>query len=215
MNGIANSSHVGGVPEEPELWAYLKSLSSGERLSGTVADVRQFGVFVALDEGPPHPVYPGVGFIAIPDLSWRRFESVAEVVEIGQRITCEFLYFDSWNGEARLSLRALEPDPFQQFADSAREGVQVDGIVTKLVPFGAFVCVAEGVEGLVHLDELALEPVETPEQVVQVGDQVRVIVLRIERDRRRLGLSRRLAPADSGRRGQVQAEGCKGDEVTE
>ncbi|MER5934269.1 S1 RNA-binding domain-containing protein [Streptomyces sp. NPDC002054] len=185
------------ITENPELWAFLKSLRSGDHLSGTVADVRSFGVFVALDDGPQHPVYPGVGFITIPDLSWRRFESVSEVVEIGQQVTCEFLYFDSWNGEARLSLRALEPDPFQQFADMVREGMQVDGRVTKLVPFGAFVCVADGVEGFVHLEELALEPVETPEQAVQVGDRIKVVVTRVERDRRRLGLSRRQAEAGS------------------
>ncbi|MFJ7773863.1 S1 RNA-binding domain-containing protein [Streptomyces yangpuensis] len=186
----ADSPPTGGVPEDPELWAFLRALRPGERLSGAVVAIRRFGVFVALDDGPAHPVYPGVGFIAIPDLSWRRFESASEVVGIGQRVTGEFLYFDSWNGEARLSLRALESDPFQQFADDVPEGAEVAGTVTKVVPFGFFVRVADGVEGLVWREELSVAPTERPQEAVQVGDTVKVTVMRIERDQCRLLLSR-------------------------
>ncbi|WP_328466674.1 S1 RNA-binding domain-containing protein [Streptomyces sp. NBC_00448] len=108
--------------ENPELWAFLKPLRPGEILSGTIAAIERFGVFVALDDGPVHPVFPGVGFITYPELSWRRFESASDVVQVGRRVSCEFLQFDTWNGEARLSLKAMQPDPFRIFADSAAVG---------------------------------------------------------------------------------------------
>lgn len=69
--------------ESPELWAFLGSLRLGEVLSGTVTAIESFGVFVALDDGPPHPLYPGVGFITIPELSWRRFKAASDVVQVG------------------------------------------------------------------------------------------------------------------------------------
>ncbi|MDX3242555.1 S1 RNA-binding domain-containing protein [Streptomyces sp. ME18-1-4] len=177
--------------EDRELWAFLKRLRRGEILAGTVAAVERFGVFVALDEGPAHPVYPGVGFITYPELSWRRFEAASEVVEVGQRVSCEFLQFDTWNGEARLSLRATQPDPFLAFADGVSVAQRLRGRVTKLVPFGVFVQVADGVEGLVPLHELDVAPGAAPEGVVQIGDDVSVTVTDVDRDRRRLTLGRR------------------------
>ncbi|MFZ4206651.1 S1 RNA-binding domain-containing protein [Streptomyces griseoincarnatus] len=179
--------------ENPELWAFLKRLRFGQRLSGTVAAIESFGVFVALDEGPDHPVHPGVGFITYPELSWRRFEAVSEVVEVGQRVYCEFLQFDTWEGEARLSLRATRPDPFLGFAEGVTAGQRLTGRVTKLVPFGVFVQVAEGVEGLVRLPELSSAPIEAPEDVVRAGEEITVIVTDIDRERRQLSLSLRQA----------------------
>ncbi|MEU5769602.1 S1 RNA-binding domain-containing protein [Streptomyces asoensis] len=182
---------MGGSSENPELWAFLESLHPGEFLSGTVAAIERFGVFVALDDGPTHPVFPGVGFISFAELSWQRFEAATDVVQVGQRVSCEFLQFDTWNLEARLSLKATQLDPFQVFADTIAVGQKLPGQVTKLIPFGAFVQVADGLEGLVHLRELAWTPVETPADVVQVGDQITVVVTETDRERRRLALSRR------------------------
>ncbi|MGW0737681.1 S1 RNA-binding domain-containing protein [Streptomyces sp. NPDC002851] len=178
--------------ESPELWAFLGSLQRGEILSGTVAAIERFGVFVALDEGPEHPLFPGVGFITIPELSWRRFEAASDVVQVGQRISGEFLQFDTWNAEARLSLRATQPDPFQTFAECTAVGQELHGHVTKLVPFGVFVQVADGIEGLVHLRDLTSTPVAAPEDVVQAGDDITVIVTQVDREGRRLSLSRRI-----------------------
>ncbi|WP_329237256.1 S1 RNA-binding domain-containing protein [Actinoallomurus sp. NBC_01490] len=177
--------------EHPQLWAYLKALRPGQRLSGTVVAIERFGVFVDLDDGPDHPVFPGVGFITIPELSWQRGEDPSETVSTGQHITCEFLAFDTYNGEARLSRRATQPDPFQLFARDVHVGQVLHGPVTELVPFGAFVRVADGVEGLVHLSELATPPVETPDQAVRVGDEVAVVITDIDPLQRRLTLSRR------------------------
>ncbi|MEW2553545.1 S1 RNA-binding domain-containing protein [Streptomyces zhihengii] len=183
--------------ENPELWAFLKSRHRGEILSGTIAAIERFGVFVALDDGPDHPVFPGVGFITIPELSWRHIEAVSDVVQVGQRVSCEFLQFDTWNGEARLSLKATRPDPFQEFADSIAVGRTLQGQVTKLAPFGFFVQVAGGIEGLVHRQAPASTPEATPQDVVQVGDDVTVVVMDVDRERRRLTLSRRQVSPDS------------------
>lgn len=177
--------------ENPELWAFLKRLRRGETVAGTVAAIERFGVFVALDEGPGHPVHPGVGFITYPELSWRRVEAASEVVEIGQRVSCEFLQFDTWNGEARLSLRAMRPDPFAVFTDGLAVGRPLRGRVTKLVPFGVFVQVADGIEGLVPHSELGAVPGAAPEEVVRIGDEISVVVADVDRERRRLTLSRR------------------------
>lgn len=174
--------------EHPDLWAFLSSLHPGETLSGTVAAIEPFGVFVALDEGPDHPVFPGVGFVTFPELSWRRFDAAADVVHVGQRVSGVFLQFDTWNGEARLSLRDAMPDPFQAFADGVSVDRTLRGRVTKLIPFGVFVEVADGMEGLLHLREFASTPAESPEDVFQVGDEVTVVVTEIDRQRRRLGL---------------------------
>ncbi|MER5829861.1 S1 RNA-binding domain-containing protein [Streptomyces sp. NPDC002130] len=171
----------------------MESVRCGEFLSGTVTAIERFGVFVALDDGPDHPVFPGVGFISVPELSWRRIEAASDVVQVGQRVSCEFLQFDTWNLEARLSLRSTQPDPFQAFADGVVVGQELHGQVTKLVPFGVFVQVADGVEGLVHLRELTRTPVRTPSDVVRVGDEVTVLVTEIDVERRRLALSRRQA----------------------
>ncbi|TYB52810.1 S1 RNA-binding domain-containing protein [Nonomuraea sp. PA05] len=164
--------------EHPELWTFLKGLRAGEVLTGRIADVQNFGVFVALDEGPPHPTYPGVGFVTTPELSWKHFEQVTDVVRSGQPVRGEVLAFDTYNGEARLSLRALQPDPFQVFADEAEVGQQFPGVVTKVVPFGVFVRIADGVEGLI------------PSKGVQPGDSVQVSIVELDRDRRRLLLTR-------------------------
>ncbi|MFF6916604.1 S1 RNA-binding domain-containing protein [Streptomyces sp. NPDC012466] len=187
---------MGGRSENPELWAFLESLHYGDILSGTVTAIERFGVFVALDDGPDHPVFPGVGFITIPELSWRRIETAFDVVQVGQRVSAEFLQFDTWNLEARLSLRATQPDPFQTFADRTTVGQKLHGRVTKLVPFGVFVQVTDGIEGLVHLRELTSTPLESPSDVVQAGDEVTVVVTEIDRERRRLVLSRRQSSSD-------------------
>ncbi|MFB8240560.1 S1 RNA-binding domain-containing protein [Kitasatospora purpeofusca] len=187
----------------PELWAFLKGLEQDAILSGTIAAIEPFGVFVALDDGPAHPVFPGVGFITYPELAWQRFEAAEEVVRIGQHVSCAFLQFDTWNGEARLSLRATQPDPFQAFAADNEVGRTLPGKVTGLIPFGAFVRVAEGIEGLVPLEELAWTSVEKPEDVLRVSADVLVVITGLDRERRRLLLSLRHAlpsPAGPARR---------------
>ncbi|MER8236982.1 S1 RNA-binding domain-containing protein [Streptomyces sp. NPDC094049] len=179
--------------ENPELWAFLDSLRTDDLLSGRIASIERFGVFVALDEGPSHPVFPGVGLITLPELSWRHFEAATDVVRVGERVTCAFLDFDTTNGEARLSLRATRPDPFQTFADSASVGDVLRGRVTRLVPFGVFVHVGDDTEGLIVRRNGTGASGGAPGESVRVGDEIAVVVTEIDRERRRLFLSRRPA----------------------
>jgi ribosomal protein S1 len=180
-----------GLPEHPELRAFLASLTPGETLSGTVAAIEPFGVFVALDEGPAHPLFPGVGFITYPDLAWQHFDEASDVVQVGQRVTCQFLQFDTWNLEARLSLRGTRPDPFQESAHRIVVGQELRGEVTRLVPFGAFVRLSAGIEEFVHREHLAVGPEEAVSDVVRVGEEMTVVVTEVDRTRRRFSLARR------------------------
>jgi small subunit ribosomal protein S1 len=184
---------MSGALRDARLQAFLASLRRGEVLSGTVAAIERFGVFVALDDGPVHPVLPGVGFITIPELSWRRFDEASEVVQVGQRISGTFLGLDRWNLGARLSLRAAQPDPFAAFADATAVGRIMWGQVTEVLPFGVFVRVADGIEGLVRVADPVPTAVAAGSQVVRAGDRMQVVVTGIDRERRRLNLSRRQA----------------------
>ncbi|MBW3648434.1 MAG: S1 RNA-binding domain-containing protein, partial [Actinobacteria bacterium] len=112
-----------------------------------------------------------------------------EVVEVGQEVTVEVLDVDLDRERVSLSLKATQEDPWQQFARTHAIAQVVPGKVTKLVPFGAFVRVDEGIEGLVHISELAERHVEIPEQVVNVGDELLVKVIDIDLERRRISLS--------------------------
>ncbi|MFK4599021.1 S1 RNA-binding domain-containing protein [Streptomyces pristinaespiralis] len=176
--------------ESPELRAFLGSLHRGEILSGTVAAIERFGVFVALDNGPSHPTLPGVGFITIPALSWRHIDAPTDVVRVGQRVLCEFLQFDTYNAEARLSLRALEPDPFRAFADRTVVGQELRGTVDRVLPIGVFVDIGDGVLGLVPFREVDGRPAACPPEVFEAGEEISVVVTDIERVHRRVSLGR-------------------------
>ena len=135
----------------------------------------------------------------VSELSWKHIDHPSEVVEVGQEVTVEVLDVDMDRERVSLSLKATQEDPWQQFARTHAIGQVVPGKVTKLVPFGAFVRVDEGIEGLVHISELAERHVEIPEQVVQVGDEIFVKVIDIDLERRRISLS--LKQANEGRSG--------------
>ncbi|TXS44277.1 S1 RNA-binding domain-containing protein [Streptomyces sp. t39] len=180
--------------ESPELWAFLESLHRGDILSGTVAAIERFGVFVALDDGPAHPTLPGVGFIAIPELSWRHIDAPTDVVQVGQRVSCEFLQFDTYNAEARLSLKALEPDPLQAFADRTPMGQELRGTVDKTVPIGVFVDLGDGIVGLIPCKEVYGRPAVSPAEDFEAGQEIAVIVTEIEVPARRVFLSRPKGP---------------------
>ena len=188
--------------ESPELWAFLESLHRGEILSGTVAAIERFGVFVALDDGPAHPTLPGVGFIVIPELSWRRIEAPTDVVQVGQRVSCEFLQFDTHNAEARLSLKALEPDPLRAFADRATMGQELRGTVEKVLPIGVFVDLGDGIVGLVPFREVHGRPAASPVEDFEVGEEIAVVVTEIELPTRRVFLSQ---PEEGRHRGVAPA----------
>ncbi|WAZ26283.1 S1 RNA-binding domain-containing protein [Streptomyces cinnabarinus] len=173
-------------------WAFLKTLRPGQTVTGTVQEIADFGgTFVDIG-----------GFTAminITELSWRRFSHPSDVVSVGQEISAEVLDVDMMRERVSLSLKALDTDPMEQFAGQV--GHVVTGVVTKLVPFGAFVRVEDredGLEGLVHNAELSEEAVSHPEDVVQVGDPLVVRVLDVDPARRRIALSHRQAIAHEG-----------------
>ena len=160
---------------------FLNNLQKGQIRKGVVSSIVNFGAFVDLG---------GVdGLVHVSELSWKHIDHPSEVVEIGQEVTVEVLSVEMDRERVSLSLKATQEDPWQTFARLHTIGQIAPGTVTKLVPFGAFVRVADGIEGLVHVSELAERHVEIPEQVVSVGDEVMVKIIDIDLDRRRVSLS--------------------------
>ncbi len=173
---------------------FLNTLQKGQVRKGVVSSIVNFGAFVDLG---------GVdGLVHVSELSWKHIDHPSEVVEVGQEVTVEVLDVDMERERVSLSLKATQEDPWQQFARTHQIGQVVPGRVTKLVPFGAFVRVEEGIEGLVHISELAERHVEIPEQVVQVGDEIFVKIIDIDLDRRRISLS--LKQANEGVGAEVE-----------
>jgi small subunit ribosomal protein S1 len=160
---------------------FLTQLAKGQIRKGVVSSIVNFGAFVDLG---------GVdGLVHVSELSWKHIDHPSEVVQVGDEVTVEVLDVDMDRERVSLSLKATQEDPWQHFARTHQIGQIVPGKVTKLVPFGAFVRVEEGIEGLVHISELAERHVEIPEQVVQVGDDVMVKIIDIDLERRRISLS--------------------------
>ena len=168
---------------------FLNQLEKGQIRKGVVSSIVNFGAFVDLG---------GVdGLVHVSELSWEHVDHPSKVVEVGQEVTVEVLEVDFERERVSLSLKSTQEDPWQHFARTHQMGQVVPGEVTKLVPFGAFVRVAEGIEGLVHISELSGRHVEIPEQVVQVGDSTFVKVIDIDLERRRISLSLRQANEDA------------------
>ena len=160
---------------------FLTQLQKGQIRKGVVSSIVNFGAFVDLG---------GVdGLVHVSELSWKHIDHPNEVVEVGTPVTVEVLEVDMDRERVSLSLKATQEDPWQHFARTHQIGQIVPGKVTKLVPFGSFVRVEEGIEGLVHISELAERHVEIPEQVVSVNDEVMVKVIDIDLERRRVALS--------------------------
>lgn len=160
---------------------FLETLQSGEIRKGTVSSCVNFGAFVDLG---------GVdGLVHVSELSWKHVDHPSEVVELGQEVEVQVLDVDLDRERVSLSLKATQEDPWQQFARQHYVGEVVEGVVTKLVPFGAFVKVEDGIEGLIHISELADAHIERPEQVAKVGDQRHVKIIDIDDVRRRISLS--------------------------
>ena len=161
--------------------SFLQTLQKGQIRTGVVSSIVNFGAFVDLG---------GVdGLVHVSELSWKHIDHPSEVVEVGNEVTVEVLDVDFDRERVSLSLKATQEDPWQAFARTHAIGQVVPGKVTKLVPFGAFVRVEDGIEGLVHISELAQRHVEVPEQVAKVGDEVFVKVIDIDLERRRISLS--------------------------
>ncbi|ABG04971.1 SSU ribosomal protein S1P [Rubrobacter xylanophilus DSM 9941] len=161
----------------------LNSLNEGDIVKGTVSNLVDFGAFVDLD---------GIdGLIHISELSWNHVDHPSEVVQVGEEVEVKVLEVDRERERISLGLKQTRKDPWQEVVERVNVGDVIHGRVTKLVSFGAFVEVAEGVEGLIHISELAEHHVETPDEIVRSGDEVDARVIDVDPRRRRLSLSLR------------------------
>ncbi|HSM57290.1 MAG TPA: S1 RNA-binding domain-containing protein [Candidatus Sulfomarinibacteraceae bacterium] len=166
----------------------LQDLAAGDVRSGVVTNLADFGAFVDLG---------GVeGLIHISQLSWRRLTHPSDVVRPGQTVHVLVLEVDAEQGRVALSRKQLQTDPWINVEERYRPGQIIEGRVTNVVDFGAFVLLEEGLEGLIHVSEMADAPPEHPTMVLSKGDSVRVRVLHVSEQERRLALSlRNVSPA--------------------
>jgi small subunit ribosomal protein S1 len=146
------------------------------------------------------------GLIHISELSWSHVNHPSELLEIGQEVRVKVLDIDRDRQRISLGLKQTQSDPWQQVIDTYDQGDVVEGRVTKVVTFGAFVEVVPGVEGLVHISELATHHVENPREIVQQGETVRAKIIEMDAERRRLSLSlKRVEDGESTRPGIGEA----------
>jgi small subunit ribosomal protein S1 len=160
---------------------FLVNLKPGEVRKGVVSSVVNFGAFVDLGGMD--------GLVHVSELSWKHVDHPSSVVQVGDEVTVQVLDVDLSKERISLSLKATQVDPWQDFATNHRVGELVYGRITKLVPFGAFVQVGDGIEGLVHISEMASHHVDLPEQVVTPGEELWVKIIDIDLQRRRISLS--------------------------
>ena len=197
----------------------LDRLAPGLVVEGQISNIVDFGAFVDLD---------GIdGLIHISELSWSHVNHPSEVLEIGDTVKVKVLDIDRERQRISLGLKQTQEDPWQRIVNTYNIGDELAGTVTKVVTFGAFVEILDGVEGLVHISELAAHHVENPREIVQPGDELRVKILEIDSERRRLSLSakrvegqvlpvRRIEPESPGEdgEGEVSGEDTAGDVET-
>ncbi len=160
---------------------FLENLKPGERRSGVVSSVVNFGAFVDLGGMD--------GLIHVSELSWKHVDHPGSVVAVGDEVDVEVLEVDLERERISLSLKATQQDPWQEFATNHQVGELVYGRVTKLVPFGAFIQVGDGIEGLVHISEMSAHHVDLPEQVVTPAEELWVKIIDLDLERRRISLS--------------------------
>ena len=167
----------------------LDRLQPGQVVEGAISNIVDFGAFVDLD---------GIdGLIHISELSWSHVNHPSEILSIGDVVPVKVLDIDRDRQRISLGLKQTQEDPWQRVIDTYSIGDELEGKVTKVVTFGAFVEIMEGVEGLVHISELAQHHVENPREVVEPGQDVKVKILEIDSDRRRLSLSMKRVQAQN------------------
>ena len=171
--------------------AILDRLSPGDVVTGTISNIVDFCAFVDLD---------GIdGLIHISELSWSHVNHPSELLEIGQEVSVKVFDIDRDRQRISLGLKQTQTDPWQQVVDTHDQGDVIEGKVTKVVTFGAFVEILPGVEGLVHISELAQHHVENPREIVTQGDVVKAKIIEMDAERRRLSLSlKRVEEGDDG-----------------
>ena len=186
----------------------LDRMNVNDLVTGTISNIVDFGAFVDLE---------GIdGLIHISELSWSHVNHPSEVLTIGQKVEVRVLDIDRDRQRISLGLKQTQKDPWQQVFENRQVNEIVHGRVTKLVSFGAFVEIEEGVEGLIHISELAQHHVEDPSEIVRPGQEVNVKIIEIDPERRRLSLSlKRLEPEYRIHEDALAEEGEEGEEAEE
>jgi small subunit ribosomal protein S1 len=170
----------------------MATLEPGQSFDGVVTSVQQYGVFVDIG---------GVdGLVHVSDMSWDRIKNPGDLVKEGESVRVQVLKVDLDKDPPRIGLgmKQLVSDPFTAATGDLKEGAVVTGTVTKLAAFGAFVKIAEGIEGLVHISEMAHKRINRPSQIVQEGEVVEVKILKIDPDTKRIGLSIKQTTGEPG-----------------
>lgn len=167
----------------------VQELNEGDVAKGRVTGISSFGAFVDLGGAD--------GLIHISELSWEPVKSPEDVVSIGDELDVHVLRVDRDNLKIALSLRRLGPEPWETIETKYAVGQTVNGTVTKLANFGAFARIEGGIEGLIHISELSSQMIKHPREIVTEGDELELRILRIEPERRRLGLSLKQARDDA------------------
>ena len=176
----------------------------GTMVEGTVRNLTNYGAFIEIEEGID-------GLLHISDMSWtRKIGHPNELLEKGQRISCQVLNVDQDRKRIALGLKQLKEDPWETDIPGRYEPSDVvKGKVTKLTNFGVFVELEPGLEGLLHISELADHKVDSPEEVVKVGDEIEVKILRVDRGERKIGLSRKKAQWTKPGEEEGESEGAE------
>jgi len=184
VNRAAKRISLGMKQVEPDPWTTIEErYKPGTRVSGKVRNLTDFGAFIELE--------PGVdGLLHISDMSWtRNVGHPSEVLKKGQDIETQILNIDRDNKRISLGLKQIQPDPWSTVAQRYPMGSRVTGKVVRLTDFGAFVELEAGVDGLLHISQMAHRPIATPGEVVNVGDELTLLVIRVDPHERRIGLS--------------------------
>src|SRR5688572_18547889 len=158
----------------------------GGMVKGKVRNLTNYGAFIEIEEGID-------GLLHVSDMSWtRKISHPSEVVEKGQEVECKVLSVDQERRRIALGLKQLEEDPWStDIPNRYQQGQLVKGKVTKITNFGVFVGLEDGLEGLLHISELSDQKIENPQDIVNVGDEIEVKVLRVDTEERKIGLSRK------------------------
>ncbi|HQR42928.1 MAG TPA: S1 RNA-binding domain-containing protein, partial [Gemmatales bacterium] len=164
---------------------------TGTQVSGVVRNLTNYGAFIEIEEGID-------GLLHVSDISWvRKISHPNEVLQKGQTVNCVVLAVDQERKRVALGMKQLSSDPWEtDIPEKYKTNQTVQGKVTKITNFGVFVELEPGLEGLLHVSELTEDKVENPEAVVKVGDTIDVKVLKIDREERKIGLSRKRAGSD-------------------
>ena len=160
---------------------FLDDLEVGNIKEGKVSSIVNFGAFI--DIGGMD------GLVHVSELSWRHVENPNEVVKVGDKVNVKVLEIDNDKGRISLSIKQVTEDPWEDFSSNFKEGDIAEGVVSKVVPFGAFVTIGGGVEGLVHVSEISLNEIKSPELELGIGQKVQIKLIEIDSEKRKVSLS--------------------------